>query len=106
MTKVASKPEKPVGIITERDIVRIFGTLDAASLHSPLREIMSKPLVTISINGSIKGAIQQHQDLAKAKKVSILSRLYLYIEDGGHNKLLSRYCYSVLLLLLLNLLLV
>jgi CBS domain-containing protein len=56
--KNSGKHEKPVGIITERDVVRIFGTLDAASLHSPLREIMSKPLVTISINSSIKDAIQ------------------------------------------------
>jgi CBS domain-containing protein len=49
---------KPVGIITERDVVRILGILDATSLHLPLREIMSKPLVTISITGSIKDAIQ------------------------------------------------
>ena len=56
--KNSGKHEKPVGIITERDVVRIVGTLDPASLHSPLREVMSKPLVTISINGSIKDAIQ------------------------------------------------
>ncbi len=49
---------KPVGIITERDVVRILGKLDATSLHLPLKEIMSKPLVTISITGSIKDAIQ------------------------------------------------
>lgn len=55
--KSSSKSDKPVGIITERDVVRILGKLDAASLHSPLREIMSKPLVTISINGTIKDAI-------------------------------------------------
>ena len=48
---------KPVGIITERDVVRILGKLDV-SLHLPLREIMSKPLVTISITSSIKDAIQ------------------------------------------------
>jgi CBS domain-containing protein len=55
--KSSSKSDKPVGIITERDVVRILGKLDAASLHSPLREIMSKPLVTISINGTIKDTI-------------------------------------------------
>jgi CBS domain-containing protein len=56
--KSGGKSDKPVGIITERDVVRILGKLDSASLHSPLREIMSKPLVTISINGTIKDAIQ------------------------------------------------
>jgi CBS domain-containing protein len=55
--KSSGKADKPVGIITERDVVRILGKLDAASLHSPLRELMSKPLVTISINGTIKDAI-------------------------------------------------
>jgi CBS domain-containing protein len=55
--KSSSRSDKPVGIITERDVVRILGKVDAASLHSPLREIMSKPLVTISINGTIKDAI-------------------------------------------------
>ncbi len=54
---VDKSSSKPVGIITERDVVRILGKLDAASLHSPLSEIMSKPLVTISINGTIKDAI-------------------------------------------------
>jgi len=57
VAKSSGKADKPVGIITERDIVRILGKLDAASLHSPLRELMSKPLVTISINGTIKDAI-------------------------------------------------
>jgi CBS domain-containing protein len=53
--------EKPVGIVTERDVVRLLGRLDAASIRSPLSEIMSKPVVTISINGSIKDAIQTMQ---------------------------------------------
>jgi CBS domain-containing protein len=43
MHKNSGKNEEPVGILTERDVVRIFGTLDAASSHSPLSEIMSKP---------------------------------------------------------------
>lgn len=50
--------EKPIGIITERDVVRVLGRLDSSSMHSPLRKIMSKPLVTISLNSSIKDAIQ------------------------------------------------
>ena len=47
-----------VGIITERDVVRLLGRLDSALIHSPLSNTMSKPLITISINSSIKEAIQ------------------------------------------------
>ena len=36
---------EPVGIITERDIVRIIGSSDISLLHLPLRELMSKPLI-------------------------------------------------------------
>ena len=49
---------KPVGIITERDVVRLLGSLNPSLLQTPLRDIMSKPLITISTNGSVKDAIQ------------------------------------------------
>jgi len=78
---VVDKSEKPVGILTERDVVRIFGTLDAASSHSPLSEIMSKPLITISTNSSIKDALQTMQQknirrlviLDKEKTIGIIT---------------------------------
>jgi len=52
---------KPVGIITERDIVRIMGTLEPSLLITPVHELMSKPLITILSNNSIKDAIQTMQ---------------------------------------------
>ena len=52
---------KPVGIITERDVVRLLGSLKPSLLQTPLREIMSKPLVNISINSSVRDAIQMMQ---------------------------------------------
>jgi CBS domain-containing protein len=52
---------KPVGIITERDIVRMLGSLKPSLLHIPLRDIMSKPLVNVSINSSVRDAIQTMQ---------------------------------------------
>jgi CBS domain-containing protein len=52
---------KPVGIITERDIVRIMGTLEPSLLIRPVHELMSKPLITILSNNSIKDAIQTMQ---------------------------------------------
>ena len=52
---------EPIGIITERDIVRLLGSLNPSLLHIPLRDIMSKPLITISINSSVRDAIQSMQ---------------------------------------------
>jgi CBS domain-containing protein len=49
---------KPVGIITERDVVRLLGSLNPSLLQIPLRDIMKKPLINISINSSIKDSIQ------------------------------------------------
>jgi CBS domain-containing protein len=53
-----SSSNKPIGIITERDIVRILGSLEPSFLKAPIRELMSKPLITISPNSSIKDAMQ------------------------------------------------
>ena len=48
------------GIITERDIVRIVGTAQGSSLMLQLlvRDIMSKPVITIDEETSIQDAIQ------------------------------------------------
>ena len=50
-----------VGIITERDIVRIIALLQPSALTVPIREFMSKPVITLSPNNSIKDAIQTMQ---------------------------------------------
>ena len=52
---------EPIGIITERDIVRLLGSLNPSSLQTPLRDIMSKPLINVSINSAIRDAIQTMQ---------------------------------------------
>jgi CBS domain-containing protein len=49
---------KPIGIITERDIVREIGTSDLILAQKPIRELMKYPLVTISPNTTIKEAIE------------------------------------------------
>ena len=55
--------QKPVGIITERDVVRVIGQLNPSLLHLPIKEFMSKPLITLSTNSSIKDAMQtMHQN--------------------------------------------
>jgi CBS domain-containing protein len=42
-------------------IVRIIGSLQPSLLTSPIREFMSKPVITLSPNNSIKDAIQTMQ---------------------------------------------
>jgi len=49
----------PTGIITERDIVRIAGMENSATLQIPVRDVMSKPIFTISAASSIRDALQQ-----------------------------------------------
>ena len=46
----------PLGIITERDVVRILGKLDPNLLQAPLKSLMSKPLITIEQTASINDA--------------------------------------------------
>jgi CBS domain-containing protein len=61
ITDLNSTSQRAVGIVTERDIVRILGQLQPTLLHMPIKELMSKPLITLSPNSSIKDAIQTMQ---------------------------------------------
>jgi CBS domain-containing protein len=75
--------KQPIGIITERDVVKAIGSHDPSLLTVPLRQIMSKPLVTISINSSIKDAIQtmQHYNIRRlviAEKEGIMAGIITY----------------------------
>ena len=56
---IAVQKKKPVGILTERDILKrvVFKRKDPAK--TKVREVMSKPLITIKPNASIKGAIRK-----------------------------------------------
>jgi diguanylate cyclase (GGDEF)-like protein len=59
--------EIPVGIITERDIVRLVGrsVSDGLSFGQPVREVMSQPVVTIDANTSLLDALV----IAKSKHI-------------------------------------
>jgi len=46
----------PAGIITERDIVRIVGKLNPDLLNTPLKTLMSRPLITIEESASMTDA--------------------------------------------------
>lgn len=50
---------KPVGIMTERDIVCIVGSEQVLTLETPARDVMSKPVITIDEGSSVKDALQE-----------------------------------------------
>ena len=52
------RDKRAVGIITERDVVRILGKLEPWRLSTPLSALMSKPLITIHSNSSLRDVIQ------------------------------------------------
>lgn len=62
---------KPVGIITERDIVRQIGLSELFVVQAPIRQIMSTPLVTIGPNNPIIDAIEIMQ-LKKIRRLVVI----------------------------------
>jgi CBS domain-containing protein len=57
IVKRQDKEQIPVGIITERDIVRTLGRKDG-DLKEPLTTFMSKPIISIQPNSSAREAMQ------------------------------------------------
>lgn len=63
----------PAGIITERDIVRIAAGDLPHTFFTSVREVMSKPVVTISSNSSLKDAIQT-MELKNIRRLPVVDR--------------------------------
>jgi CBS domain-containing protein len=53
---VTDLDEKPVGIITERDLVRTVVANDAKSESVLIKDIMASPIITIDANSSVESA--------------------------------------------------
>jgi CBS domain-containing protein len=68
--------KEAVGIITERDIVRLMGLLQPYVLSIPLRDLMSKPIITLSPNNSIKDAIRTMQ-LNNIRRILVMKQGYI-----------------------------
>ena len=64
--------KRAVGIITERDVVRILGKLEPWLLSTPLSTLMSKPLITIRSNGSLRDGIQT-MDSKNIRRLPVIS---------------------------------
>ena len=69
---------RPIGIVTERDLVRKVCVNDASSKHTPVQEITSSPLVTIDAISSVEVAA----DIMIQNKV----RHLLVVEDDDVNR--------------------
>jgi CBS domain-containing protein len=72
----------PVGIITERDIVKIIGSTDLFIGQAAIREFMSSPLVTVSSSTTVSQAV----DIMNAKKIR---RLPITGKNRGSNSLVG-----------------
>jgi predicted transcriptional regulator len=48
----------PVGIVTERDYVRLIGFSELFIVDAPISELMSSPIIMINQNDSIKDAMK------------------------------------------------
>jgi CBS domain-containing protein len=62
---------KPVGIITESDIIKIMGKLDQHQLQIPITHHMSSPVVTLSVQGTVADAMKLMCD-KRIRRVVIL----------------------------------
>jgi CBS domain-containing protein len=69
---------KPIGIVTERDLVRKVCVNDASSKHTMVQEVTSSPLITIDAISPVQVAA----DVMAQNKV----RHLLVVEDNDVNK--------------------
>jgi CBS domain-containing protein len=70
-----ARDRTPVGIITERDIVRILGKLNPDLFQTPLKMLMSNPIITIEQSASIN-------DAAKIMNNKKIRRLVVVDQDN------------------------
>jgi len=64
---------KPIGIITERDIVRTIGMIQPHQLLVSIKEHMSHPLITLSSNATVYDAIRLMYE-KKIRRIVILEK--------------------------------
>jgi CBS domain-containing protein len=63
--------KNPVGIVTERDIIRILSSTQLVNLQVPIKELMSHPIVTLSSKSSILEAMKLMYE-RKIRRIIIL----------------------------------
>src|SRR5688572_2096666 len=73
---VVNQSNEPSGIITERDVVRHLSE-EPISFQTPANQVMSKPIITIHPNGSLRDALQ----IMQSRNI----RRLLVVGDDGKN---------------------
>lgn len=64
---------RPLGIITERDVVRILGKLDPNLLQTPLSTLMSKPIINVIESASINDATKLMNN-KKIRRLAVIDK--------------------------------
>ena len=64
--------KNPVGIITERDVIRILGLLKPDLLQTPIKEL-SHPVIPLSIQATISDALNLMQE-KKIRRIPIVDK--------------------------------
>jgi len=78
---IVTKDKKPVGIVSDSDLIRRIVALDMKSSEIKLRDVMSKPLVAVRPEDDILGAVRKMKKsnihrlpvVSRGKLVGILS---------------------------------
>jgi CBS domain-containing protein len=65
--------KSPVGIVTERDRLRILGLLKPDLLQTPVKELMSHPIIPLSIQATISDALTLMQE-KKIRRIPIVDK--------------------------------
>src|SRR6476620_1826031 len=73
LTKRTTSGLVPVGIVTERDIVKIIGSSDLFIGRAAIREFMSSPLITVSSNTTMSQAVDI-MNTNKIRRLPIISK--------------------------------
>jgi CBS domain-containing protein len=68
-----SEGEALAGILTERDIVRVAAGDRPLNFFTPVREVMSAPVITITSTSTLKDAIQTMQ-LKNIRRLPVVNR--------------------------------
>jgi CBS domain-containing protein len=82
-TNANNEDKRPIGIVTERDIVLAIGHAGPFSIHTRVHEIMSSPLITINPNSSIRDAMEamQQKDIRRLPVVDNKGKMLGIITD-------------------------
>ena len=82
-TSENNESKVPVGIVTERDIVRLVSLPDILSVDKPVYLLMRAPLIIINPNNSIRDAMEtmQQKDIRRLPVVDNKGKLLGIITD-------------------------